>query len=62
MIKTFLSAVLMISGAFLWLAVGIYLMSGETVIRYDCTNVEFHPDIPLEVKEACRNLRHATSI
>ena len=33
---------------------------GESVIIYDCGMAEWHPDIPKEVKEACRkrNLSH----
>jgi len=25
--------------------------------RYDCNMAEWHPDIPVEVREACRQLR-----
>ena len=31
----------------------------ERVIIYDCGMAEWHPDIPKEVKEACRNRQKA---
>jgi hypothetical protein len=32
------------------------------IIRYDCSIAEFHPDVPIEVREACRKIRHVTSV
>lgn len=29
------------------------------MIRIDCSIAEFHPDIPNEVRKACRDLRNA---
>ena len=29
------------------------------IIRIDCSVAEFHPDIPNEVRKACRDLRNA---
>lgn len=63
-LKRFVKIVLIVGGIMFY-SVAIYgyiRVSEDKVIRYDCTIAEFHPDIPLEVKEACRNLRHATSI
>jgi len=35
----------------------IYLYPKTTYIVYDCSIAEFHPDIPIRVKEACREQR-----
>jgi len=32
------------------------------IIRYDCSIAEFHPDVPIEVREACRKIKHVTSV
>lgn len=30
---------------------------GDELVRYDCSLAEISPDMPLEVKQACRKLR-----
>ena len=53
---------LIIGGMLFWFFVAVGILSSERVIKYDCTTVEFNPDIPLEVREACRKIRHVTSV
>jgi hypothetical protein len=62
MIKKFISFMLIIGGMLFWFFVAVGILSSERVIKYDCTTVEFNPDIPLEVREACRKIRHVTSV
>lgn len=55
---------LLIAGGILfWFFVGVNFLSKDEprIIKYDCNIAEFHPDVPLEVKEACRKIRHVTS-
>jgi hypothetical protein len=62
-IKTIAATILMFGGTIFYLII-IYSISTHDeprIIRYDCTIAEFHPDIPVEVKEACRKIRHVTS-
>jgi hypothetical protein len=64
LLKKFIKTALIIGGIIFYLvaAYGLIQSGEDKIIRYDCTIAEFHPDIPLEVKEACRNLRRDTSI
>lgn len=64
LLKKFIKTALIVGGIIFYLvaAYGFIRTSEDKVIRYDCTIAEFHPDIPLEVKEACRNLRRDTSV
>jgi hypothetical protein len=64
LLKKFIKTALIVGGIIFYLVAAYgFIQSGEDrIIRYDCTITEFHPDIPLEVKEACRNLRRDTSI
>ena len=39
----------------------LWIIAPETTyINYDCSVVEFHPDIPNEIKEQCRLIRNRT--
>ena len=63
-IKTVVLNVLMFGGIIFYLIIGFTFLTRDEssrIIRYDCTIAEFHPDIPVEVKEACRKIRHVTS-
>jgi hypothetical protein len=46
--------------AIAWFVFGYYfvltLPKNNTVV-YDCSLAEFHPDYPIQVKEACRKVR-----
>lgn len=62
-LKTAALNVLIFGGIVFYLIIIFTFLSNDEprVIRYDCTIAEFHPDIPIEVKEACRKIRHVTS-
>jgi len=40
------------------LAAFMYADTGEGYRVYDCGMAEWHPDIPLEVRKQCRELKH----
>lgn len=41
-----------------WVAIlSILPMPADKAILYDCGMAEWHPDIPKDVKEACRRMR-----
>lgn len=45
----------------IWMAIlALVPMPEERVRLYDCGMAEWHPDIPPEVKEACRKLRSSS--
>jgi hypothetical protein len=50
--KLIISVVLIAILVYAMIAIG--LPTGKT---YDCSIAEFHPDYPVQVKEACRDLR-----
>jgi hypothetical protein len=62
-LKTVGTVALMIGGVIFYFIVAYAILTDDEprMIRYDCTIAEFHPDIPLEVREACRKIRHVTS-
>jgi hypothetical protein len=62
-LKTAAFNVLIFGGIVFYLIIAFTFLANDEprVIRYDCTIAEFHPDIPIEVKEACRKIRHVTS-
>lgn len=35
----------------------LYLIPVRETVIYDCSIAEWHPDIPIEVREECRKLR-----
>lgn len=41
------------------IAISSNLVQGQHVARYDCGMAEWHPDVPREVREQCRNKRTA---
>lgn len=46
--------------AFLWAGLALYYISMQTehrTVTYDCRISEISPDFPIEVREACRQLR-----
>jgi len=51
-------AVGFIAASIIWIAIllAIPFPEGRTVV-YDCGMAEWHPDIPKEIKEACRKRR-----
>lgn len=62
--KKLIVNVLAVSGFIFYCLIAYAVLSDDEprIITYDCQIAEFHPDIPLEVKEACRKIKHATSI
>ena len=53
--KVFLGFVL---ATIFWITLLAIVPMPPSVIRYDCTIAEFHPDIPPHVKEKCRRLKN----
>lgn len=51
--KLIVSVVLIAILVYAMLAIGL-----PTSKTYDCRLADFHPDYPVRVKEACRNLRN----
>ena len=52
-----------IAGFIFWLVILYFIPAPEEGYRViDCGMAEWHPDIPAEIKEACRNQRASRSI
>ena len=47
-----------IAGVLAILLLAVFLPETETTRVYDCGMAEWHPDIPLAVKEECRKRRY----
>jgi hypothetical protein len=63
--KRLLTYFLVTTGVIFYLIVGYGIYRSDTthqIIEFDCSVAEFHPDIPVEVKEACRKIRHVTRV
>ena len=63
-IKSAAVNILMFGGTIFYLIIIYAFLTNDEprIIKYDCTIAEFHPDIPIEVREACRKIRHVTSV
>lgn len=63
-LKSAAANILMFGGTVFYLIIIYSIASNDEprIIKYDCTIAEFHPDIPVEVREACRKIRHVTSV
>ncbi len=64
LLKKFIKTALIIGGILFYAIAGYGLIRGneDKMIRYDCAIADFQPDYPQHVKDACRDLRHDTSI
>jgi hypothetical protein len=58
-IRQSLDIILLIILSMLALGFGLYMAitHPHITVRYDCSIAEISPDIPVQVKEACRKLR-----
>ena len=58
MVKSIIIAIL----CFALLVVSAITVVEERTVYYNCDIAEFHPDIPIEVKKRCRELRRPKKI